>query len=82
MAKTIRIADKVYDELKKIKGADKSFSEVIAEALEKSSGNRKTLGNLLKFAGVFEGDTEYDKAMKSSRKMWKKWNNRIWKELR
>lgn len=81
MAKTIMIADKVYADLKKAKGSDKSFSEVIAEALEKAELREKTIGGLLKFAGIFEGDTEYDRVIKWSRKMWKKSDDNLWKEL-
>ena len=80
MAKTIMIADKLYDELKKAKGSDKSFSEVIAEAL---AVKPKKLGAALKdVAGILEGDTEYDEAMKWSKKMWKKSDEKIWKMLR
>lgn len=82
MARTIMIADRVYADLKKVKGADKSFSEVIAEALEKSNEKKKTVGNLREFAGVFEGDTEYDEAFKWLKKAEKISDDRIWKKLR
>ncbi len=82
MAKTIMIADRIYEELKKVKGTDKSFSEVIAEALEKSNEKKKTIGNLREFAGVFEGDTEYDEAFKWLKKAEKISDDRIWKKLR
>lgn len=75
------IADKLYDELKRLKGSDKSFSEVITGALEESKPKKKTMAGLLKFAGVFEGDKEYDEAMKLSKKVWKKWDKRIEKIL-
>lgn len=76
MAKTIMIADRVYEELKKVKGTDKSFSEVITEALEKAKPKEKTIGGLLKFAGIFEGDTEYDEIRKWSKKRWKAWQDK------
>ena len=82
MAKTIMIADRIYEELKKAKGADKSFSEVIAEALEASRPKRKLGAALKEVAGILEGDTEYDEVMKWSKKMWKKSDEKIWKILR
>lgn len=80
MAKTIMIADKVYEDLKKAKGSDKSFSEVIAEALDGSNEKKKTIGNLSEFAGVFKGDTEYDEAFKWLKKAEKKSEERLWKK--
>ena len=77
MAKTIMIADKVYEELKKMKGKDKSFSEVIIEALAASESKKKTLGGLLKHAGVLKGDTEYDEIRKWSKKRWDEWSQRV-----
>ncbi|MBI2144304.1 antitoxin VapB family protein [Candidatus Woesearchaeota archaeon] len=77
MAKTIMIADKLYAELKRLKGNDKSFSEVIAEALEKAKPKERTIGGLLKFAGIFEGDTEYDEIRKWSKKRWKEWQDKF-----
>lgn len=76
MAKTIMIADKVYEELKKAKGTDKSFTEVIAEAIEKAKPKEKTIGGLLKFAGILEGDKEYDEIRKWSKKRWKEWQDK------
>lgn len=77
MAKTIMIADKVYEELKKAKGVDRSFTDVIAEALE-ASKPRKTIAGVLKYAGILKGDTEYDEIRKWSRKRWKEWQDRSW----
>ena len=69
------IANRVYEELKRAKGADKSFSEVIAWALE-ASRPRKKLGAALKeVAGILEGDKEYAEVMKWSGKMWKRWES-------
>ena len=74
MAKTIMIADRIYEELRKIKGKDKSFSDVIANALEAKP--RKTIAGVLKYAGVLKGDTEYDEIMKWSRERWRKWRTK------
>jgi len=79
MARTIMVSDRVYAELKKLKGNDKSFSEVILEGIE-AAKPRKTMAGLLKFAGVFEGDTEYDEAFKWLKKAQKISNDRLWKE--
>lgn len=75
------IADKVYEELKEMKGSNKSFSEVIAEALE-ARPKRKTGEGLKEVAGILEGDTEYDEVMKRSKKMWEKWDRRLNRELK
>lgn len=81
MAKNIMVSNKVYEELKRIKGKDKSFSDVIAEALE--ARPKKKLGAALKeVAGILEGDTEYDEAFKWLRKMQKITDDKLWKELR
>ena len=80
MAKTIMIADRVYEELKRLKGADKSFTDVIAEALEKSESERKTLGNLIKkYAG--KGYKEDAEATKWLNKAWKRWDRRLNREI-
>lgn len=69
------IADKVYADLKKVKGNDKSFSDVIAEAL--ATKPAKTIGELIrKHAGALKGDTEYDEIMKWSKKRWKEWQGK------
>ncbi|HIG98365.1 TPA: hypothetical protein HA231_03000 [Candidatus Woesearchaeota archaeon] len=75
MAKTIMIADRIYTELKKAKGNDKSFSEVIAEALE-TSKPKKTIAGVLKYVGILKGDKEYDEIKKWSRKRWEEWRQR------
>ncbi|MBI2141659.1 antitoxin VapB family protein [Candidatus Woesearchaeota archaeon] len=79
MARTIMIADRIYEELKKAKGSDKSFSDVIGEALE-ASKPKKTIAGVLKYAGILKGDTEYDELMKWSKKRWKEWQDRSWKK--
>lgn len=73
------IADRVYEELKRAKGTDKSFSEVIAEALD-ASKPKKTIAGVLKYAGILKGDTEYDEIMKWSKKRWKEWQDRSWQK--
>ena len=80
MAKTIMIADRVYAELKKEKGNDKSFSEVIAEALE-ASRPKKTIGNLLKHVGALKGYKEDKEAAKWLRNMWKMWDKHLNEEM-
>ena len=82
MAKTIMIADRVYEDLKEAKGKDKSFSEVIAAALEASKPKRKLGAALKEVAGILEGDTEYDDVMKWSKKMWERWDKRLNRELK
>lgn len=76
MARTIMIADKVYAELKKMKGPDKSFSEVILESLEVSKAGRKTGEGLREVAGILEGDAEYDEVKRYLKKKWKEWDKR------
>ncbi len=77
MARNIMVSNKVYEELKRVKGNDKSFSEVIVEALERSESSKKTIGELIrKHAGALKGDTEYDKLMKWSKKRWKEWQDK------
>ncbi|MBI2176499.1 antitoxin VapB family protein [Candidatus Woesearchaeota archaeon] len=81
MARTIMIADRVYADLKKAKGADKSFSEVIAEALEKSGNRRKTIADVLKHAGALKGYKEDEEAAKWLKDMWGRWNRRLDREM-
>ena len=76
------IADDVYEDLKRLKGREKSFSGVIREALEASRSRRKLGSGLREVAGILEGDTEYDEVMKWSKKMWRKWDRRLNKELK
>lgn len=82
MAKTIMIADRVYEELKRIKGKDKSFTKVIVEALEKSESERKTIGNLIrKHAGALKGYKEDEEAARWLKDMWGRWDRRLNKEI-
>lgn len=70
------VSDRVYEELKKAKGKERSFSEVILDNLEAAKARRKTGEGLKKFAGILEGDTEYDEVMKWLKKRWKEWDKR------
>ena len=74
VAKTIMISNEVYNELKSRKG-DRSFSEVIKENLYMK--RVKTGRDLLPYAGILEGDKEYDLIMEENKKMWKAWTNKI-----
>lgn len=74
MAKTIMVSNNAYDELKKLKGEDKSFSDVIVDLVIK---NKAKLGaDLWKHFGVFKGDKEYEKVIKDLKKGWAKWQER------
>jgi predicted CopG family antitoxin len=76
MARTIMISDGVYEELKKEKGSDKSFSTVIKAALD-DSHSRKKLGSGLKdVMGILKDDSEYDHVMRYAKKKWKEWGKR------
>jgi predicted CopG family antitoxin len=54
MTKVISLSEKAYAELKKRKGREESFSDVVLRIIE----NRES-GSLLKFAGVWAG-REFD----------------------
>ncbi|HLD43422.1 MAG TPA: antitoxin VapB family protein [Candidatus Nanoarchaeia archaeon] len=74
MAKTIMIANKVYEELKEMK-EDKSFSEAIRALMERKSS--KTGSSLRACLGRLERtDAEYESSRKSLRKEYAKWNKR------
>ena len=62
MTKVISLSEKAYAELKKRKGREESFSDVVLRIIE----NRKS-GSLLKFAGVWAGK-EFDTIEKDLRK--------------
>jgi predicted CopG family antitoxin len=62
MTKVISLSDKAYAELKKRKGREESFSDVVLRMIE----NKRT-GSLLKFAGVWSGE-EFDAIEKDLRK--------------
>ena len=74
MAKTIMIANKVYEDLKQMK-EDQSFSDAIRALMERK--NSKTGGNLRACLGRLERtDTEYERSRKVLRKEYAKWNKR------
>ncbi len=82
MAKTIMIANELYEELKRVKGS-RSFSEVIKESLDGKPKKITSMRELCdRFAGIIpEDDREYDEALKASKKMWDQWQKRMEKEL-
>lgn len=60
-SKTISLRDEAYERLKKLKGDDKSFSDIVMELTEKS---RKDFSNLL----VSDLDLKWDEIKKSRMK--------------
>ncbi len=73
MAKTIMIANDVYEKLKTLK-KDRSFSELIREKIisneiKKGSGLRECLGTLKK-------DKEWEDTKKDLKKGWKNWTKK------
>jgi len=74
MAKTIMIANTVYEELKEVK-KDRSFSEVIKDLIERSKP--KTGAGLRDCVGLLpKDDKEYEKIMKELKPLYKKWTQR------
>lgn len=73
MAKTIMVSNIAYEELKKIKDENKSFSDVIVDLVRKHK--TKTGADLWKHFGVFKGDKEYEMT-KDVKKGWAKWQKR------
>ena len=74
MAKTIMIANNVYDELKEVK-KDRSFSEAIKELIEKSKP--KTGAGLRDCIGLLpKEDEEYEEIMRELKPLYKKWTQR------
>ena len=74
MAKTIMIANSVYEELKEIK-KDRSFSETIKEMMDRSKP--KTGAGLKECAGLLpKEDKEYEKIMKELKPLYKKWTQK------
>ena len=71
MAKTLMVSNSAYEELKKLKEGNKSFSEVIMELVSRNSGS-----NIWKHFGVLKGDTEYAKIKKELKSGWRKWQKR------
>ncbi|MBI2650352.1 antitoxin VapB family protein [Candidatus Woesearchaeota archaeon] len=74
MAKTIMIANNVYEELKEAK-KDRSFSETIKELIEKS--RPKTGAGLKDCIGLLpKEDKEYEEIMRELKPLYKKWTQR------
>ena len=72
MAKTIMIANNVYEELKEVK-KNRSFSETIKELIE--ANKRKTGKDLIKHVGIIK-DNEYDKIMRELKPFYRKWTKK------
>jgi len=64
MVKVISLSNDAYEKLKSIKN-EKSFSEVVVELIECKKKNKK---NIMKFAGIFKDDKEWEKIMKDTEK--------------
>ena len=74
MAKTIMISNDLYKELKIVK-RDRSFSEVIKGLIE--AKKRKTGSGLRECLGLLDkNDSEYERALKELRPLYKKWTKR------
>ena len=74
MAKTIMVSNAAYEELKKLKDEEKSFSDVIIELV--SRNEQKTGYDLKKHFGVLKGDKEYDAVQKELKAGWRKWTKK------
>lgn len=73
MAKTIMIANEVYNELKTLK-RNKSFSEVLKELLHANT-ERKGSG-LRRCFGILKKDKEWMDIERDLKKGWKSWTKR------
>ena len=74
MAKTIMIANSVYEELKEVK-KDRSFSELIKDLMDKS--RPKTGAGLMECAGLLPKDDKgYEKIMKKLKPLYRKWTQK------
>ena len=62
MVKVISLSNDAYEKLKSIKN-EKSFSEVVVELIECKKKNKK---NIMKFAGIFKDDKEWEKIMEDT----------------
>lgn len=71
MARTIMIANDVYDQLKRMK-ENESFTELIKTLMHERMA-KKTGKELFKFFGALDGDQEYPLIMKELRKKWATW---------
>ena len=67
------VSNTAYEELKKLKEENKSFSDVIIELISKK---QKTGYDLKKYFGVLKGDKEYDLIQKELKEGWRRWQKR------
>ena len=74
MAKTIMVSNVAYEELRKLKEEDKSFSDVIIGLFTDKKSNKGA--NLRNHLGVLKGDKEYDIIQKELKAAWHKWTKR------
>lgn len=70
MVKVISLSEKAYSNLKKIKGAKESFSDVVLKLI----GSNKP--SIFEFAGMFKEDHELDKIFQEVHKDRKKFATR------
>jgi len=64
MVKVISLSNEAYEKLKSMKN-EKSFSEVVVELIECKKKDKK---NIMKFAGIFKDDKEWESIMKDTEK--------------
>ena len=74
MAKTIMVSNIAYEELKRMKDENKSFSDVIIELVSKRG--QKVGYDLKKHFGVLKGDKEFKKIEKEIKAGWRRWQKR------
>ena len=74
MAKAIMISNTAYDELKKLKEENKSFTDVIIDLV--SNKKQKTGYDLKKHFGVLKGDKEHKALEKKIKAGWSRWQKR------
>jgi predicted CopG family antitoxin len=74
MAKTIMVSNVAYEELKKLKDEDKSFSDVIIGLVSRKE--QKTGYDLKKHFGILKGDKEYGLIQKELKAGWRKWTKK------
>lgn len=74
MSKSLMISNEAYEELKKLKEEDKSFSDVIIGLI--SEKRQKTGYDLKKYFGILKGDKEYEVIQKELKAGWARWRKR------
>ena len=73
MAKAIMISNKVYEELRMIKG-DKSFSDVLMGLLE--TNNVKKGSGLIECLGILRKDKGWGETEKILKRGWSRWTKK------